>query len=140
MPNLTAVRIALYARVSTIGKGQDTMNQIAQLRAFAAAQGWIVVAEFVDTVTGGTSDRPEFQRMFEAASRREFDCLLFWSLDRLSREGVLATQAPHRSWRASRAWEMPGGRQIGFCSCSEATGATTQRPLRPKDRVPTIPW
>jgi len=29
--------------------------------------------------------------MFEAASRREFDLLLFWSLDRLSREGVLAT-------------------------------------------------
>jgi DNA invertase Pin-like site-specific DNA recombinase len=29
--------------------------------------------------------------MFEAASRRQFDVLLFWSLDRLSREGVLPT-------------------------------------------------
>jgi DNA invertase Pin-like site-specific DNA recombinase len=29
--------------------------------------------------------------MFEAASRREFDILLFWSLDRLSREGVVET-------------------------------------------------
>jgi DNA invertase Pin-like site-specific DNA recombinase len=29
--------------------------------------------------------------MFAAASRREFDCLLFWSLDRLSREGTVET-------------------------------------------------
>src|ERR1700686_2420472 len=29
--------------------------------------------------------------MFEHASRRKFDTLLFWSLDRLSREGVLET-------------------------------------------------
>jgi len=29
--------------------------------------------------------------MFDAASGREFDCLLFWSLDRFSREGVLET-------------------------------------------------
>ena len=29
--------------------------------------------------------------MFAAASRREFDVLLFWSLDRLSREGVVET-------------------------------------------------
>ncbi|MCL2660533.1 MAG: recombinase family protein, partial [Acidobacteriaceae bacterium] len=37
------------------------------------------------------SDRAEFQKMFAAASRREFDILLFWSLDRLSREGVVET-------------------------------------------------
>ena len=29
--------------------------------------------------------------MFAAASRREFDCILFWSLDRFSREGVFET-------------------------------------------------
>jgi DNA invertase Pin-like site-specific DNA recombinase len=29
--------------------------------------------------------------MFESASRRDFDCLLFWSLDRLSREGTVQT-------------------------------------------------
>ena len=29
--------------------------------------------------------------MFAAASQRQFDVLLFWSLDRLSREGVLPT-------------------------------------------------
>jgi DNA invertase Pin-like site-specific DNA recombinase len=85
------MRTALYARISTKDKGQDSENQLAQLRAFAAVQGWTITAEFIDTVTGGTSDRPEFQRMFQSAKNHEFDCLLFWSLDRLSREGVLAT-------------------------------------------------
>jgi DNA invertase Pin-like site-specific DNA recombinase len=86
---------ALYSRVSTDSKNktkrQETENQLLQLRAFAATQGWIVGREYVDRVTGGTADREQFQRMFEAASRREFDVLLFWSLDRLSREGVLET-------------------------------------------------
>jgi DNA invertase Pin-like site-specific DNA recombinase len=50
-----------------------------------------VEREFVDQATGKTSDREQFQAMFAAASRREFDVLLFWSLDRLSREGVLDT-------------------------------------------------
>jgi len=36
-------------------------------------------------------DRVEFQRMFQDASRQQFDVLLFWSLDRLSREGILPT-------------------------------------------------
>ncbi|RZK30711.1 MAG: hypothetical protein EOO63_06035 [Hymenobacter sp.] len=31
-----AMRVALYARVSTKDKGQDTENQLHQLRAFAA--------------------------------------------------------------------------------------------------------
>ena len=53
--------------------------------------GWNVVVEYVDQVTGKYSDRAEFQRMFRDASQRKFDVLLFWSLDRLSREGALET-------------------------------------------------
>ena len=37
------------------------------------------------------SERPAFQRMFADASRKQFDMILFWSLDRFSREGVLET-------------------------------------------------
>ena len=83
------MKTAIYARVST--KDQDCQNQLLQLRQFAATQGWTVVAEYSDEVSGSTSDRPQFKAMFMAASRREFDVLLFWSLDRLSREGVLDT-------------------------------------------------
>jgi DNA invertase Pin-like site-specific DNA recombinase len=84
-------RVAIYARVSTKDKGQDAENQLRQLREFSALQGWTSVREYVDHETGSTNDRAQFQAMFRDASRRRFDVLLFWALDRLSREGVLET-------------------------------------------------
>lgn len=62
-----------------------------QLREFAAKQGWQIVGEYTDCESGSKSDRVEFQRMFTDASRRKFDLVLFWALDRLSREGVYQT-------------------------------------------------
>ncbi len=84
-------RVALYARVSTKDKGQDHENQLIHLRAFAKTQNWSVVQEYVDQASGKRTDREQFQKMFSAASRREFDVLAFWSLDRLSREGTVET-------------------------------------------------
>ena len=83
-------RIGVYARVSK-RDGQDTANQLAQLREFAKTQKWDIVHEYVDRITGKHSDREQFQRLFEDASKRKFDLVLFWSLDRFSREGVKAT-------------------------------------------------
>jgi DNA invertase Pin-like site-specific DNA recombinase len=54
-------------------------------------KGWVLAHEYVDRASAKTADRPAFQRLFEAASRKEFDLVLFWSLDRFSREGVLET-------------------------------------------------
>src|ERR1035438_2791055 len=85
------MKTAIYARVSTKDGRQDEENQLKQLRTFAASQGWEIVHEYVDRASGKRGDREQFQRMFAAASRREFDVLLFWSLDRLSREGVVET-------------------------------------------------
>ena len=83
------MRVAIYARVST--NGQDTDNQLAQLRDFCAKQGWVTIQEYIDYESGGKSDRHEFQAMFQDASQRKFDLCLFWALDRLSREGALET-------------------------------------------------
>src|SRR5436853_673503 len=83
-------RVAIYARVSTKDR-QEVENQLRQLREFASSQGWTVYREFIDHETGSTDDRAEFQAMFRDASQRKFDVLLFWALDRLSREGVLET-------------------------------------------------
>jgi DNA invertase Pin-like site-specific DNA recombinase len=85
------MRIALYARVSTKDKGQDTENQLLQLRQFCQQQGWIVVQEYIDQKTGRTSDREDFQRLFRDAYQRKFDLVLFWALDRFSREGAADT-------------------------------------------------
>src|SRR5213080_1380892 len=82
---------AIYARVSTRDKGQDFTNQLIALREFAGKQGWYIWQEYVDQITGSTDDRAQFRQMVQDASQRKFDVLLFWSLDRLSREGVLET-------------------------------------------------
>ena len=82
---------ALYARVSTRDKGQDSENQLVQLREFASRQGWAIVAEYVDRATGKHSAREQFRQLFRDASQHRFEMVLFWSLDRFSREGVLET-------------------------------------------------
>lgn len=88
---MTPRRAAFYARVSTDDKGQSPDNQLADLHRFATAQNWPVVAEYVDYESGSKSTRANLNAMLDSASRREFDILLFWSLDRLSREGALKT-------------------------------------------------
>src|ERR1051325_4469362 len=86
------MRAAIYARVSTRDKGQDTENQLSQLRRYAERQGW-TWEEFIDRDTGKHADRAGFQALFTAASRRQFDVVLVWALDRFTREGVAETFA-----------------------------------------------
>jgi DNA invertase Pin-like site-specific DNA recombinase len=84
------MRIALYVRVSK--KDLNADNQLHDLRTFAATQGWEIVTEYIETVTGsGLKERKQFDRMMLEASQRRFDLLLFWKLDRLTREGVSPT-------------------------------------------------
>ena len=84
------MKAAIYARVST--DKQETLNQLLQLREYAAKQGWTVVTEYVEEKTAsGKKRRSEFEAMMLAASQRKFDVLLFWALDRLSREGAART-------------------------------------------------
>ena len=85
------MRAALYARVSTQHKGQETANQLLQLRECCRAQNWSVLQEYEDHESGGKSERTAFQQMLRDAAARRFDVLFFWSLDRLTREGTLAT-------------------------------------------------
>jgi DNA invertase Pin-like site-specific DNA recombinase len=86
-------RVAVYARVSTHDKGQDPENQLMQLRAWCARAGHELVAEHVEHESGtkGERDRKAFAALMAAAARREFDLVLFWSLDRFSREGMAQT-------------------------------------------------
>lgn len=83
-------RVGIYARVSTKDKGQDTENQMLQLRRYAKVRDWQAV-EFIDHESGKHSDRDAFKALFEAALKREIDIVLVWSLDRFTREGVWET-------------------------------------------------
>lgn len=82
---------ALYARVSTRDKGQTNDNQLLELRAFAERLGYTVYREYCDHESGGTAERAQFQQLLLDAHQRRFDAVLFWSLDRFSREGVTET-------------------------------------------------
>ena len=80
-------RAAIYARVSTLN-GQTPDNQLIQLREVAAHAKWTVVGEFVDEgVSGakGRDQRPSFDQLCAAATRREIDVVMAWSVDRLGR-------------------------------------------------------
>lgn len=87
------MRVAIYARVSLDDGRQDAENQLAQLRAWCAAAGHVIVAEYIDYVSGskGADKRRQFATMLDGAHRRQFDLLLVWALDRLSREGMVPT-------------------------------------------------
>lgn len=82
------MRIAIYARVSKNDESQDTSNQVAPLRDYARALGGEIYKEYIDEASGGNGDRAGFLSMLEDADRRQFDMLLVWSLDRLTREGI----------------------------------------------------
>lgn len=87
------MRVAIYCRVSTKDKGQDTDNQLLPLRKFSSEQqGWSVVREYIEHESAsGRARRAQFSSMMQDAENGKFDLLLFWSLDRFSREGATAT-------------------------------------------------
>ena len=89
------MRIALYTRLSPNPDKKDTENQERQLREFVSRNvGWEIVRTFTDIHLSGSKkgkDRPKFTLMMLEASQKKFDMILFWALDRLTREGMLAT-------------------------------------------------
>ena len=100
------MQVAIYARVSTNDGRQDADNQLRELREYCERRQWTLHGEYVDEVSGGTSERPAFKRLFADAHRRRFDLVLFWALDRFSREGVLETlQALQRLTASGVGWK-----------------------------------
>jgi DNA invertase Pin-like site-specific DNA recombinase len=80
-------RVALYLRVSTNNGHQTTENQLRELTAIAKAAGWEIVATFEDKISGakGRDKRPGLDNLMKAATKREFDMVAAWSVDRLGR-------------------------------------------------------
>jgi DNA invertase Pin-like site-specific DNA recombinase len=85
------MRVAYYLRVST--ESQELDNQRTEILPFIDRRGWSLVHTFEDVMSGqkGEKDRPGFAAMLKAAHQRKFDILVFWALDRLTREGTRAT-------------------------------------------------
>lgn len=79
-------RAAIYARVSTVGKGQDPAMQIRELREYCGRRGWDIQDEYVDRgISGGKDSRPELDRLMVDAKRRRCDVVAVWKFDRFAR-------------------------------------------------------
>src|SRR2546426_4912490 len=89
---MSDTRTALYLRVST-GK-QDTENQLNDLMKYCRHMGYTDVVVYDDTVSGAKKDKPEWNRLINDARQRKFDLLLFWALDRITRQGALEMLQP----------------------------------------------
>jgi site-specific DNA recombinase len=106
-------RVATYGRVSTgmqAEKGKSIAAQQAEMREFAAARGWEIVAEFIDPGFAGTDmNRPGLDAVLAAAEERTFDVLLVHELSRLSR----------RIFDTFRIFDQLGKFDVGFASVKE---------------------
>jgi DNA invertase Pin-like site-specific DNA recombinase len=79
-------RAALYARCSTLDKGQDPELQLSPLRDYCQNRGFSIAGEYVDNGISGTKDhRPQLDRLLQAARKRQIDLIVVWKLDRFGR-------------------------------------------------------
>ena len=79
-------RVALYVRVST--SGQTVENQVRELTAWAERAGHQLVGTYTDNGISGTKGRevrPGLDQALKDATRRRYDMLAAWSVDRLGR-------------------------------------------------------
>ena len=79
------MKVFAYARTSTTQ--QHPENQLVELREVAKRNGWTIEKEYCDQLSGakGRNERPEFDAMLKSAMRKEADLVMFWSVDRASR-------------------------------------------------------
>ena len=79
-------KVCLYSRTSHADSNPE--NQLNELRQLAIRNGWVIVKEYVDAgISGakGRDKRPQFDAMLKSAMRKEFDLVMFWAVDRASR-------------------------------------------------------
>lgn len=91
------MKIAIYARVSTSDRDQNVDTQRLPLIEFAASQGWEVFREYIDHVSANDlAHRYGWQRLLQDASKKKFDLLLLWRMDRAFRSVLDAANTLER--------------------------------------------
>ena len=77
----------IYARYSSSGQQDQSIDgQLRDCYAFAERDGYMIVSEYIDrALSAKTDDRPGFQRMVNDASKKQFQVVIVWKLDRFAR-------------------------------------------------------
>jgi DNA invertase Pin-like site-specific DNA recombinase len=86
-------RVAIYARVSTVDKGQDPETQLLALREYAGRRGFRIVGEYIDYASGTREDRPQYRMLLAEARKRHIEVVLVWRYDRFARSTQALVQA-----------------------------------------------
>jgi DNA invertase Pin-like site-specific DNA recombinase len=80
------MKVGIYGRISTSDKDQNLDTQLLPLREFARAQGWVIFNEYSDQVSAtDLAHRISWRELLVDASKRRFDLLLVWRMDRAFR-------------------------------------------------------
>ena len=83
------MRIAIYSRVSSAE--QDTSNQVLVLSEWANRRSYQIAEIYEEEESAWKAGhQKQLNRLLHDASKRKFDAVVVWALDRLSREGPLA--------------------------------------------------
>lgn len=81
---LSTMKVALYARVSTIDQ-QTIPMQLEAMRDYSEKRNWEVVKEVQEIASGANNDRPKREEILKLAKRRKIDAIVVWKLDRWGR-------------------------------------------------------
>lgn len=88
-PSCSPRTAVAYARYSSAGQRDVSIEQqLADIRAFAAREGYTIVHEYADHARSGyknTSARTSFQSMIAAAADGSYDTIIAWKVDRFGR-------------------------------------------------------
>ena len=90
-PATAGTRVAIVTRISTdeVNQPYSLEAQAKGLEAFVASQpGQTITHRFVDQASGATLERPGLQAALAAAKAGDFDVLLVYRIDRLTRSIV----------------------------------------------------
>jgi putative DNA-invertase from lambdoid prophage Rac len=97
------MKVAIYARVSTSDKEQNPDTQLLPLREFVKNQGWDIFLEYVDQAPAtDLLHRTAWRKLLDDASKRKFDLLLVWRMDRAFRSVLDAATTLERL----RGWKV----------------------------------
>ena len=77
-------RIALYARVASIGQKEDLERQLERLKDYAAAKGYQVAKEVTEIASGLNDKRPKLEKLLADTS---IGTIVVENRDRLTRFG-----------------------------------------------------
>ena len=80
------MKVAIYARVSTIDKNQDPETQLMPLRDFCRANDWEVIKEYVDTASArDLAHRMAWRELLDDCAKRRCKVVVVFKLDRAFR-------------------------------------------------------